>query len=189
MFTDTIDAVIDRVDAIRHKVDDHWQIPRDEAQVLAGLVLAMGATSICEIGCSYGFSTLHLAGAVAINGGRLHGFDLSEKKVNATTTHLAEAGLQSVATIHHGDARQTVKAFVPERPYDFVFIDATKAQSFGYLEAVTPHLAPRAVLATDNTISHRDELTDFVAHLRALEGAHSVEVPVGNGFELTIVRR
>jgi hypothetical protein len=35
MFSERIGAVIDRVDRLRTQVDDHWQIPRDEALVLA----------------------------------------------------------------------------------------------------------------------------------------------------------
>ena len=73
--------------------------------------------------------------------------------------------------------------------YDFVFIDATKDQSFDYLESVWPKLAPRAVLVTDNTTTHRDELATFVAHLRLLPGVKSCNVPVGNGFELSLKSR
>jgi hypothetical protein len=42
------------------------------------------------------------------------------------------------------------------------------------------------MLVTDNTSTHRDELAAFVGHLRAKSGGKSCEVPVGNGFELTL---
>jgi predicted O-methyltransferase YrrM len=77
----------------------------------------------------------------------------------------------------------------PEHPFDFVFIDAVKAQSLEYLDAVMPKTAPRVAIVTDNTVSHRDELRSFVAHLRAMDDARSCEVHVGNGFELTLLRR
>ncbi len=70
MFSESVRVVIDRVDRLRDQVDDHWQIPRDEAMVLAQLVRVGRCVSICEIGTSYGFSTLHLAAAASEHGGR-----------------------------------------------------------------------------------------------------------------------
>ena len=186
MFDPKVQAVIDKVDDLRHHVDDHWQVPRDEAVVLAQLVRLGRCVSICEIGVSYGFSTLHLAAATREIGGHVHGFELSAKKIAAATGHLTEAGLIDAVTIHSGDARETLASISPNRPYDFVFIDATKDQSFDYLKAVWPKLAPQAVLVTDNTTTHRDDLATFVAHLRSLPGVKSCDVPVGNGFELTL---
>ena len=55
MFSDRVRVVIDRVDRLRDQVEDHWQIPRDEALVLAQLVRIGRCISICEIGTSYVF--------------------------------------------------------------------------------------------------------------------------------------
>ena len=80
MFTESVQAVIDRVDRLRTEVDDHWQIPRDEALVLAQLVGIGRCVSICEIGTSYGFSTLHLAAAAQRNGGHVHTIDMDRRR-------------------------------------------------------------------------------------------------------------
>lgn len=186
MFDPSVQSVIDRVDALRERVDDHWQIPPDEAQVLAQLVRLGQCRSICEIGTSYGFSTLHLAAAARETGGHVHGFELDPRKVQQTRDHLEAANLAETVTLHEGDARQAVAVFRPVEPFDFVFIDAVKSQCFEYLEAVWPKLAPRAVLATDNTRTHPEQLADFVAHLRGLSALRSCDVPVGNGFELSL---
>jgi predicted O-methyltransferase YrrM len=186
MFDPQVQAVIDKVDGLRHQVGDHWQIPRDEALVLAQLVRLGRCTSICEIGVSYGFSTLHLAAATRECGGHVHAFEMSDKKIAAATRNLTEAGLIDTVTIHPGDARQMLAAFTPTKPYDFAFIDATKEQSFEYLDALWPTLAARAVIVTDNTTTHRTELAPFINHLRSRAGVKSCEVPVGNGFELTL---
>jgi predicted O-methyltransferase YrrM len=187
MFDTKIQAVMDRVDHLRHEVNDHWQIPRDEAELLAQIVRIGRFASICEIGTSYGYSTLHLAAAAAGHGGRVHTFDIDPRKVAAAGEHLREAGLDGVVTQHEGDARTLLATVLPEKPYDFVFFDATKDQSMAYWEAVRPRLAPRAALLTDNTITHADELAAFRQHLRGLPGAVSCGVPVGNGFELTLI--
>jgi predicted O-methyltransferase YrrM len=186
MFDSQVQSVIDKVDALRNQVDDHWQIPRDEALVLAQLVRIARCTSICEIGVSYGFSTLHLAAATRDYGGHVHGFELNEQKIAAATRHITEAGLLDSVTIHAGDARHMLVEFTPPTPYDFAFIDATKEQSFEYLDALWPRLAKRALIVTDNTTTHRDELAAFVQSLRARPSVQSCDVPVGNGFELTL---
>ena len=38
MFPEPVQRVIDQVDQLRQQVDDHWQIPADEAALLAQLV-------------------------------------------------------------------------------------------------------------------------------------------------------
>ena len=186
MFCDSIQAVIDRVDRLRTQVDDHWQIPIDEARVLAQLVSIGRCVSICEIGTSYGFSTLHLAAAASKHDGHVETVDQDPKKTAAASSNLRDAGLDHVVTIHQGDAREILTSIQPRSPFDFVFIDATKEQSDAYLDAVLPKLAPRCILVTDNTTTHAQELAGFVKRLRSLPGFTSCAVSVGNGFELSV---
>lgn len=186
MFTESVQSVIDRVDRLRTEVDDHWQIPRDEALVLAQLVGIGRCVSICEIGTSYGFSTLHLAAAARRHGGHVHTIDRDARKVAAATANLRDAGLDEVVTVHQGDAREILASIRPGAPFDFAFIDATKEQSDAYLDAIWSKLAARCILVTDNTTTHADELAPFVGRLRSLPGFTSCGVTVGNGFELTV---
>ncbi len=189
MFDAKVQDVMDRVDALRHQVDDHWQIPLDEALLLAQLVRIGRFRSLCEIGTSYGFSTLHLAAAAAGHGGRLHSIDVNPRKTDAARRHLCEAGLDDHVTLHTGDARQVLTALQPDEPFDFAFIDAAKEQSSGYFEALRPLLADRAVLVTDNAVTHAEALRPFIAMLRSVEGMRTCTVPVGNGFELSLWQR
>lgn len=188
MLPANIQSVIDEVDGLRHAVDDHYQIPRDEAELLAQLVRIGRCKSICEIGTSYGFSTLYLAAAASGHGGRVHSIDKNPNKTDAANRHLHQAGLARSVTLHNGEAREILKSLEPDFPFDFVFIDADKSQCFEYLEAVWPKLAPSFAIVTDNTTTHAQELATFVAHLRALPATESCHVPVGNGFELTVRR-
>jgi predicted O-methyltransferase YrrM len=188
MFDPQIQAVMDQVDALRDQVEDHWQIPREAARLLAQLARLGYCRSICEIGTSYGFSTLHLAAAAAELGGHVYAAELDPRKVQLTRQHLEEAGLSGHATIVEGDAAQVINRMQPDRPFDLVFIDAVKAECFDYLNAVWPKLADATALATDNAITHPQALSDFLAHLRALPGFTSDTIAVGNGIELTIRR-
>jgi predicted O-methyltransferase YrrM len=186
MFSERIQTVIDRVDRLRDQVDDHWQIPADEALVLAQLISIGRCVSICEIGTSYGFSTLHLAASAHRHDGHVHTIDQDPKKVDAASQNLRDAGLDHVVTMHQGDAREVLVSIQPKTPFDFVFIDATKEQSDAYLDAILRKLAPRCTLVTDNTTTHAEELATFVKRLRSLPGFSSCAVTVGNGFELSV---
>ena len=186
MFHKKIQNVIDQVDRLRDQVDDHWQIPRDEALLLAQLVRLGRCTSICEIGTSYGFSTLHLAAATSERGGMLHTIDIDPRKTETARKHIQNAGLEPYVTFHHGDARQVLQTLHADQPIDFVFIDAVKEQSLAYLQNVWPLLGAHAIVATDNTLTHAKELQSFVQHLRAHPQLRSCAVPIGNGLELSV---
>lgn len=188
MFDSQVQQVIDRVDQLRHEVDDHWQIPASEALALAQIVRLGRFQSLCEIGVSYGFSTLHLTAAAREIAGHIHAIDISEKKINAATQHLREAGLEAQVTLHLGDAREKLKELTPDVPFDFVFVDAVKDQSIDYLKAIEPKLAARCVIAADNTATHPEQLAPVVQYLRQMPHAKGCDFPIGNGFELTILQ-
>jgi predicted O-methyltransferase YrrM len=165
------------------------QIPREQGQLLAQLVRLAGCRSVCEIGVSYGYSTLHWAAVMAETGGHVHAVDISQKKVKAATQHLTEAGLIDRVTIHLGDGLEVCKTLAPAELFDFVFIDAAKEQSIGYFNALAGKLAPRCVIAADNTGNLADKMKPYVQFIRAQHGVLSCDVPIAHGFELTILQR
>jgi hypothetical protein len=44
---------------------------------------------------------------------------------------------------------------------------------------------PGGSVLTDNAVTHRAELAEFVRHVRSLPDATSTEIAVGNGLEWT----
>ena len=92
-------------------------------------------------------------------------------------------------TLHQGDAKALLPDFEPPQPVDFVFVDAIKRESRQYFDLLEPRLASRAVIVTDNTSTHTQELADFVGYVRGLPGSRSCGIPVGNGIELTLLER
>ncbi len=176
--------VIDEIDALRKTHEDSWQVPREEADMLLQIALATGAKLIVEVGTSYGFSGLHWALAAKLNGGHVHTIDASEKKVLASRQAFDRAGLGEFITNHHGDARQKLAEIAG--PIDLAFIDADKPSCGAYFDLLWPKLSPGGSILTDNATTHRQQLADFVRHVRGLDGAISREVAIGNGIEWTI---
>lgn len=72
------------------------------------------------------------------------------------------------------DACQSLVSIRASNPFDSVFIGATRKESDGHLDAVWPKLAPRCMLATDNTMAHAGKLAEFVNRLPALPLFHKL---------------
>ncbi|MBL1219136.1 MAG: methyltransferase [Planctomycetes bacterium] len=187
--SDQANTVAQRLVDHARTVDDAWQIPALEAAVLHQLVVSSRRRLLLEIGVSYGFSTLHLAHAAGLTGGYVHAIEASEKKFQAATASLTEAGVINRVFLHLGAAQDVVPSLRPDGRFDFLFIDAVKAECFEYLEAAWPLLNHEdCLIVTDNTTTHADELDDFCRHLRSLpEVMCSTTLDIGNGFELSVL--
>ena len=83
-----------------------------------------------------------------------------------------------------GDASEVIASMAG--PIDIAFIDADKPSTRRYFDMLWPRMRAGGCIITDNAATHRKELADFIAHVRSLENASSVEVNVGNGIEWTI---
>jgi predicted O-methyltransferase YrrM len=118
--------------------------------------------------------------------GRLHTIDIAQKKFDASRESFIKAGVDHVITNHLGDAK-TILPTIPA-PIDIAFIDADKPACRTYFDLLWPKIRKGGMILTDNAVTHRAELADFVKHLRSLADATSVEVAVGNGIEWTIKR-
>jgi len=177
-------SVIDELDRLGRERDDAWQVPRVEGELLHHIALASGAKLIVEIGTSYGFSGLFFAAALKVTGGKLDTIDVSQKKFDSSRATFERAGVGEVVQNHLGDARQVVAGIAGE--IDLAFLDADKAQTRSYFELIWPRLRRGGAILTDNALTHRSELGEFVKYVRSLKGASSTEVPVGNGLEWTI---
>jgi predicted O-methyltransferase YrrM len=175
---------IDRLERFMTTVDDAKAIPREAAQFVHALVLATGATSAIEIGTSYGYSGTWIAAALADTGGRLITIDHDPRKAAAAAENFAAAGLLDRVDIRTGEARDILEAV--QTPVDFVLNDADKENLIPYVELLFDHLTDRSVILTDNTLTHPEQLADFLGWIRRHEDFRSAQVPVGNGMEMSV---
>lgn len=175
---------IERLERFMTTVDDAKAIPREAAEFVHALVLATGATSVVEIGTSYGYSGTWIASALAVTGGRLITIDHDPRKSSAAAENFAEAGLLDHVDVRTGEARDVLEAI--HTPIDFVLNDADKENLISYVELLFEHLNDRGVLLTDNTLTHPKQLANFLGWVRRHEGFRSAHVPVGNGMEMSV---
>ncbi len=120
-----------------------------EGRFLEFLVFATGARRILEIGTFSGYSSLSMAAALAPDG-RIVTCEIEPRHAEVARRHIAASAYQGRIDVLVGPALETIGRL--DGPFDLVFIDADKPSYIDYYEAVVPKLAPRGLLAADNTL-------------------------------------
>jgi caffeoyl-CoA O-methyltransferase len=104
---------------------------------------------VLEIGTFAGHSALAMAGALP-EGGHIDTLELDEERAAFAQRYFDRSPYGSRITLHIGPALESIASLDGE--FDLVFIDADKEGYVDYYEAVVPRLAPRGVIAADNTL-------------------------------------
>src|SRR5215470_516688 len=133
------------------------------------------------------FSTIWLADAARVTGGRVVTLEANPDKVAMARGNLVTAGLGDAVEIVEGSAADTLGRL--PGPFDLVFLDADRPSYLRYLELVVPKLRPGGLLVADNVTSHANELTEYLARVKSHPELFTVTVPIGNGEEIAIKRR
>ena len=120
-----------------------------EGRLLELLVHAIGACRILEIGTFTGYSALSMAAALP-DDGHIDTCDIDPTHVEVAERYIARSEHSDKITVHVGPALESIARL--EGEFDFVFIDADKANYDNYYEAVLPRLAAGGLIAIDNTL-------------------------------------
>jgi len=158
----------------------------ESGRLLFALVAPNPGCEVLEIGASRGYSTLWLASAARILGGRVVSLENNPAKTAAWRRNIADAGLEEWAELIEGDALTTLAEL--EEGFDVVFLDAWKDDYERLFQLAREKVEPGGVIAADNVVSHA-ELGDYVRARQTDPTVVSVTVPVGNGLEVTTILR
>jgi predicted O-methyltransferase YrrM len=156
----------------------------EAGRLLYMLVRASRPDTVVEFGMSLGISAIHLASAVRDNGaGWVVTTELSAHKVAVASANFADAGLDDVITVLHGDAMQTLASI--EGPVQFVLLDGWKDLYTQVLQLLEPRLAPGALIVADNT--SMPGLAPYLDYVRdPANGYLSVHFPVRDADSMEI---
>jgi predicted O-methyltransferase YrrM len=156
----------------------------DAGTLLFALVAPNAGCEVLEIGGSRGYSTIWLAAAARILGGRVLSLEQDPVKVDAWRRNIADAGLEEWAELVEGDARETLPPL--EEGFDVVFLDAWKDDYEWYFDVARTKLEPGAVVVADN-VSSSETVKAYAAARQSDPTLLSVTVPIGHGLEVTTV--
>jgi predicted O-methyltransferase YrrM len=155
------------------------------AELLGVLIRAVGARGVLELGTSNGYSTIWLADAARVNGGRVVSVDVDAARSELARENLRGVGLSEVVELRVGDAGDVLADSV-DGEWEFVFLDAERPAYAGYVRDLVRVLARGGVLAVDNVLSHEHELVEFTALIETEVGLTQTVVPVGAGLRLAV---
>ena len=159
-------------------------VDHETGRWLALLVRATGAREIVEMGSSNGVSTIWLASAARAAGGRVTGTEILADRAAEANRNLAVAGLDDIARIIPGDARETARSI--SGPIDLVFIDAEKDDYIDHLLAVIDRVRPGGLILAVNVTSH--DISAYQDFVRGREELETVTIPIPRGIEFTVKR-
>jgi len=122
----------------------------NQGKLLNLLARIGGARSILEIGTLGGYSTIWLARALP-PGGKLVTLEYDPKHAGVARENLNRAGFgEDVVDIRVGAALATLPTLTG--PFDFIFIDADKANMPGYVAAAVELARPGTTIVVDNVV-------------------------------------
>jgi len=160
-------------------------VPPEVGQLLYVLTRSQRPATIVEVGTSYGISAIHFAAALNDNGaGRLITAELSASKAKAARANLEGLGLHNWVEIRQGDAFQTLQNL--GAPIDMLFLDGWKDFYLPILQSLEPQLAPGALVIGDDTKLFPERLASYLDYVRGSGRYQSVDLPIGDGVELSV---
>ncbi len=177
------------------------QISPEQGAFMALLVQLLGARRTLEVGTFTGYSALAVAEALPADG-TITACDTSEEWTAMAVAAWRSAGVEQMIDLRLAPALETLKALLDGGEadgYDFMFIDADKANYDGYYEFGLRLVRPGGLIAVDNVLwggsvaDDQRQDTDTRA-IRALndkirddDRVDAVMLPIGDG--LTLARR
>ena len=139
-----------------------------------------------EIGTSSGFSALcAMRGALSVSADfHLVTVDHDPAKAEWAQANFERAGVAERITIVIEDGLDAARK-LPGR-WDYVLLDATKAQNLAIFKELLPRLNVGAIVLTDNAVTHADEMIEFFDFVRNHPELASGLMEIGNGIEVTL---
>ena len=172
------------------------QIAPEQGQFMRLLVELTGGRRVLEIGTFTGYSAIWMAQGLSPEG-RLICCDVSEEWTAIARRYWREAGVAEKIDLRLGAALDTIHYLLDKEDaagtFDFVFIDADKANSENYYERALVLLRPGGLVAIDNAfhggrvvdesvedgdVPHRD-LNHRICHDPRVSASL---VPIGDGL-------
>jgi predicted O-methyltransferase YrrM len=156
----------------------------DSGRLLFALVAPNAGCEVLEIGGSRGYSTMWLASAARILGGRVVTLERETGKIETWRRNIADAGLEEWAELVEGDAKETLPEL--EDGFDVVFLDAWKDDYELLFGLARTKLDPGGIVVADN-VTTSSTVEAYAAARQADPTLVSVTVPIGHGLEVTTV--
>ena len=176
-------------------------IIREEMKSFIKVLLAMNQPkNILEIGTAVGYSAILMSEQLSEDG-HITTIENYPVRIPLAKANFARAGKEDRITLLEGDAGQLLKEL--EGPYDFIFLDAAKAQYIVILPELVRLLKKGGVLLTDNVLQEGDiiesrygvtrrnrtiydRMREYLYAVMHHDELESTIVPIGDGVAISV---
>ena len=155
----------------REALDTYVPIIRKEMQSFLKVLLAIKKPMrILEVGTAVGFSAL-LMSENAPKDCKITTIEKYEKRIPIANANFVRAGRENQIILVEGDALEILQGLM--ETYDFIFMDAAKAQYIAYMPEVLRVLENGGILVSDNVLQDGDIMESRFAVERRNRTIHS----------------
>ena len=180
---------------------DHVPIIRKETQSLLKTLIEMKQPKkVLEVGTAVGFSAVLMCEYLGPDA-HVTTIENYEKRIPIAKENFRRAGREDQITLLEGDAMEILETL--EETYDFIFMDAAKAQYIHYLPEVLRLLKKGGILVTDNVLQDGDviesrfvverrnrtihsRMREYLYELKHHELLQTSIIPLGDGVALSV---
>ena len=186
----------------QNAIKDNVPIIRKEMESFLRVMLTISKPlNILELGCAIGYSAI-LMSEYLPEGGHITTIENYDRRIVEAKANIEMAGLSSKITLLEGDAMEVMKDLESEN-YDFVFMDAAKAQYINFLPEVMRLMKPGAILIADNVLQDGDiiesrygvirrnrtihsRMREYMYEVKHMEELVTTIVPIGDGITMSV---
>ena len=145
-------------------------IKRDTENLLKFVLKMQNPKSILEIGCAVGYSAIIM---LENSDADIVTVEKMPERVEEAKKNIKYANLEDRAKIIEGDAGEILERLVNEnKKFDFIFMDAAKAQYITWLSTVKALLKDKGIIFSDNCLQEGDLLESSFAIRKRYKTIH-----------------
>ena len=191
--------ICDEIEKYAHETDVPI-IRKEMESFLRTMLLMKKPKRILELGTAIGYSAILMAGAMP-EYCTITTIENYEKRIPIAKENFKKAGVEDKVTLLEGDALEILKSL--EGEFDFIFMDAAKAQYPFYLEEIMRLLPKEGILIADNVLQEGEliesrfaverrnrtihsRIREFLYKVKNMEELETTIVPIGDGITLSV---
>jgi predicted O-methyltransferase YrrM len=155
-----------------------WNVAPQDGRFLYDLILQKKYTRGLEIGTSSGYSTLWLGLAFRNTGGKIITIEKNRGQAAVAKENFQTAQLDKVIESRVSDAALEIQKL--QGSFDFIYIDASKANDKKFLERILTKLSPGGAIVTHNVVDENAQLDSFLWSIKTNKSLQTQVSPNGS---------
>ena len=157
----------------------------EDGRFMRVLIIASGAKHALEIGGADGYSAIWMGLGLRQTGGHLTTIEYDPGRAKSLAENIRRAGLTDTVTVVAGDGFKEIPKVAGT--FDFVFLDAWKADYKRFLDLVFPRLVPHGLFLAHNVVNKQAEMKDFLTAINDNPAlATSIVRPGSEGMSVSV---